>query len=109
MDGGGHIIVFVTVGTEAEAAKTRDILLEARQAACVSVLSNVSSAYWWNGRLESATESLLIVKTMRKCLEEVIELVKRTNSNAVPEIIALPIVAGNPEYLTWIDKEVCAK
>ncbi len=49
MDGGGHIIVFVTVGTDAEAAKTRDVLLEARQAACVSILSNVSSAYCGTG------------------------------------------------------------
>ncbi len=109
MDGGGQIIVFVTVGTEAEAAKIRDILLEARQAACVSILSNVSSSYWWNGRLETATESLLIVKTISKCLEEVIKLVKHDSANSVPEIIALPILGGNPEYLKWIDKEVCAK
>ncbi len=108
MDDKGHIIVFVTASTEPEALKIGDVLLQARQAACVNIISGLRSSYWWNGRIESATEFLVVAKTRAGCLDKLIELVKSNHSDKVPQIIAMPVVGGNPDYLTWIDQEVCA-
>ena len=107
MDDTGHIVVFITAGTETEAQRIRDILLQTRQAACVNILPKINSAYWWQGQIESAEEHLLTVKTKASRLGALIDLVKRNHSYGVPEIIALPIMGGNPDYLAWIDKEVC--
>jgi periplasmic divalent cation tolerance protein len=109
MDNSGHIVVFITVSSEAEAHRIRDVLLAARQAACVNILPKMSSSYWWQGRLESAEEHLLIVKTTASRLNTIIDLTKQNHGYTVPEIIAMPIIGGNPDYLTWIDKEVCAE
>ncbi len=109
MDDKGHIVVLITAGTETEAQRIRDVLLQARHASCVNILSKMSSTYWWQGRLESADEHLLIVKTTASRLRAIIDLAKQNHSYKVPEIIAIPIVGGNPDYLTWIDKEVCAE
>ena len=107
MDNTGHIVVLVTTATEAEAQYIGDVLLRARQAACTNILSHVSSAYWWQGHIESAEEHLLVVKTMASCLDKLITLVKQNHSYSVPEIIAIPLAGGNPDYLNWIDEEVC--
>jgi len=66
----------------------------------------VSSLFWWQDKLDSAQESLLIIKTKASLLPEIINLVKGVHSYEVPEIIALPIVGGNQDYLEWLDKEV---
>jgi len=66
----------------------------------------VSSLFWWQDKLDSAQESLLIVKTKASLLPEIISLVKGIHSYDIPEIIALPIVGGNQDYLEWIGKEV---
>jgi periplasmic divalent cation tolerance protein len=102
----GKIVVFVTTGTEEEAHKIAELLLAKRKAACVNIVSKVDSSFWWQGKLDSARESLLIIKTRASLLHEVIELVKSVHSYEVPEIIALPIVGGNEDYLKWIDDEV---
>ena len=82
------------------------MLLNQRKAACVNIVPNVSSLFWWQDKLDSAQESLLIVKTKASLLDEIIRLVKEIHSYDVPEIIALPIIGGNQDYLEWIDKEV---
>jgi len=66
----------------------------------------VSSLFWWQGKIDSAQESLLIVKTTASRLNELVTLVKELHSYDVPEIVAIPIVGGNQEYLEWIGKEV---
>jgi periplasmic divalent cation tolerance protein len=66
----------------------------------------VDSSFWWQGKLDSAQESLLIIKTGASLISEIIELVKSVHSYEVPEIIALPIIGGNEDYLKWIDDEV---
>ena len=101
----GYIVIFVTCSSEPEAHKIAQLLLTARKAACVNVVPRVDSAYWWQGKLESTAESLLIIKTRSSLLAKVIELVKSSHSYEVPEIIALPIVGGNKEYRKWIDNE----
>jgi periplasmic divalent cation tolerance protein len=66
----------------------------------------VSSSFWWQGKPEQAQESLLIVKSQASALDEIVDLVKKHHSYDVPEIIALPIIGGNPDYLDWIGNEV---
>jgi periplasmic divalent cation tolerance protein len=102
----GKVVIFVTTGTEAEAHKIAELLLTKRKAACVNILPGVDSSFWWQGKLDSAQESLLIIKTRASLLPEIIELVKSVHSYEVPEIIALPIIGGNEDYLKWIDGEV---
>jgi periplasmic divalent cation tolerance protein len=102
----GYIVILVTVSSDAEAHKIADLLLTKRKAACVNIVPKVDSSFWWQGKLESASESLLIVKTKASLLKEVTELVKTAHSYEVPEIVALPIIGGNEDYLKWIDDEV---
>jgi periplasmic divalent cation tolerance protein len=102
----GKIVILVTTGTEAEAHKIAELLLTKRKAACVNIVHRVDSSFWWQGKLDSAWESLLIIKTKASLLPEIIGLVKSVHSYTVPEIIALPIIGGSEDYLKWIDGEV---
>ena len=102
----GKIVIFVTCSSEADAHKIADKLLISRKAACVNIVPRVESSYWWKGKLESVRESLLIIKTRTSLLSEVVDMVKTAHSYEVPEIIALPIIGGNHDYLKWIDEEV---
>lgn len=101
-----HIVLFITTANTEEAQRIADLLLKARKAACVNIVPKISSSFWWQGKPESAEESLLIVKTEASVLDEVVDLVKQHHSYDVPEIIALPIVGGNPDYLDWMGNEV---
>ncbi len=102
----GKVVIFVTANSEEEARKIADQLLTSRKAACVNIVPKVNSSFWWQGKLDSAQESLLIIKTRASLLQEVIDLVKAAHSYSAPEIIALPIIGGNEDYLKWIDDEV---
>jgi len=106
METSDYIVVFITTNTAGEAQRIATLLLEQRQAACVNIIPEVDSRFWWEGELDSAQESLLVIKTRASRLLEIINLVKGVHSNTIPEIIALPIVGGNQDYLDWIDKEV---
>ena len=101
-----HIVIFITTATVDEAHKISRALLEQRKVACVNIVPEVSSSFWWQDKLDSARESLLIAKTRTSELNNVVKLVKELHSYATPEIIAIPIIGGNEEYLNWIDKEV---
>ncbi|MBI3040111.1 MAG: divalent-cation tolerance protein CutA [Chloroflexi bacterium] len=81
------------------------MLLNQRKAACVNIVPRVDSLFWWQGKLDSAQESLLIAKTRASLLPDIIEMVKMAHSYDVPEIIALPVIGGNEDYLRWIDSE----
>jgi len=106
METPSHIVVFITTGTGAEAQQIATILLEQRQAACINIVPRVASRFWWENRLDDAEESLLIIKTKAARLTDIIRLVRENHSNTVPEIIAMPIIGGNPDYLAWLDREV---
>ena len=101
-----YIVVFITTGGTEEAQRISRILLEQRKVACVNIIPKVDSLFWWEDKLDSAQENLLIAKTKASLLPEIINLVKKVHSYDVPEIIALPIVGGNQEYLEWIEKSV---
>lgn len=100
------VVVLITTATEEEAHSIAERLLNQRKIACVNIVPRVDSLFWWQGKLDSAQESLLIIKTRASLLPEIIEMVKRAHSYEVPEIIALPIVDGNEDYLKWIDSEI---
>ena len=101
-----YIVILITTADTEEAQQISGALLEQKKAACVNIISGVNSLFWWDGKLDSAQESLLVVKTKTSLLPEIIDLVKRLHSYDVPEIIALPIVGGNPDYLEWIDNSL---
>jgi len=98
-----RIIVLITAGSEEEAHKIAELLVNEKKAACVNIVPTVDSLFWWEGKIDSARESLLLVKTKTSLFPEVVELVKRTHSYEVPEVIALPIIAGSDDYLKWLD------
>jgi periplasmic divalent cation tolerance protein len=103
MEENTSLVVFITSADE-EAPKIADMLLTQRKAACVNIVPGVNSLFWWQDKLDSAQESLLIVKTAASLLNEIVALVKEIHSYDVPEIIALPIVGGNRDYLEWINR-----
>jgi periplasmic divalent cation tolerance protein len=101
---GESIVVLVTCGSEEEATKIANSLVEERIAACVSIISPVRSIYRWEGKIWDEKEWVLIIKTQKKRFEDLEKKVKSLHSYSVPEIIGLPIVEGNPAYLKWLEE-----
>lgn len=98
-------VVLVTCSTLAEARRIARAVVEARLAACVNILSGgVTSVYRWKGKVESARERLLLIKTSRKRLGKLQAAVEQLHSYDVPEFIAVPIVAGSRAYLGWVEE-----
>ena len=98
-----RIIVLITAGSAEEAHRIAESLVKEKKAACANIVPGVDSLFWWEGKLDSARESLLLVKTKASLFSEIVEMVKRMHSYEVPEIIALPIIAGSEDYLEWLD------
>lgn len=98
-------VVLVTAGSEAEAESLACHLVEARLAACVSVLP-VRSIYRWQGKIHTEPEWQLIIKADLSQFEAIAQTITQHHSYEVPEIIALPIVAGLPDYLSWLQAQV---
>lgn len=106
MEERGKVVVLITAGTEEEANKIASVLLNQRKAACVNIMPRINSFFWWQNKLDSAQESLLLVKTEASLLNEIVRLVREIHSYEIPEIIALPIIGGNRDYLEWVGKNV---
>ena len=96
------IVAFVTCGSEEEALKIANALVEARLAACVNVVAPIRSIYRWEGKICDEKEWLLVIKTQRHRFEALEKKVKSLHSYSVPEIISLPITEGSPAYLSWL-------
>jgi len=97
------VVVLITAGSQEEARRIADLLVSKKKAACVNIVPEADSLFRWKGKIESARESLLLVKTREALLPGIISLVKQIHSYEVPEIIALPIVSGSEDYLRWLD------
>jgi len=106
MKNSDYIVLFITTGTGEEAHGIAERLLNQRKVACVNIVPRVDSHFWWEDKLDSVQENLLIAKTKASLLPEIVTLVKKMHSYEVPEIIALPIVGGNQDYLDWIEQSV---
>lgn len=99
------VIVLITSPSEEEARSLTAMLVEKHLAACVNIIRDVQSVFWWQGKIDSAHEVLLIAKTRASLLSQLVESVRQAHSYTVPEIIALPIIGGNPGYLKWVADE----
>jgi periplasmic divalent cation tolerance protein len=97
------IVVLSTCASREEAEKLARVLVEQRLAACVNVISGITSFYRWQGNLETASESLMLIKSSRARFEELRLALEKAHSYEVPEVIALPVVEGAPNYLNWLE------
>ncbi len=98
----GEIVVLITASSETEAVKISKVLVEEHLAACVNIVTGIRSVFFWKGKTQDEKETLLIVKSMQPLLDRLITEVKSVHSYTVPEIIALPVIGGSGDYLTWL-------
>lgn len=98
-----YLITFITCANQAEAKKIAKVLLKKKLAACINIIPKVESLFWWEGKIDKAPELLLVVKTKKSLFKKLLIEVKSLHSYSCPEIIALPIIDGNKEYLKWLD------
>ncbi len=101
----GAMFVYMTATDLEEAGRIGRALVEKRLAACVNILGGMRSLYWWEGKIQSDAECVLIAKTMDTELDALIKEVKALHSYDVPCIAALPIAGGNLDFLQWIENE----
>ncbi len=101
----GHSLVYVTTPDEAEAERLAREVVGQRLAACANIIPGMRSFYRWQNKLESAAETVLILKTTGDLAARVMEEVKRLHSCDVPCIVTLPLTGGDPDFLRWIDAE----
>lgn len=100
------IVVLSTCASAEEAERLARRVIDDRLAACVNVLSPVRSFYRWKGAVEDSHEWLLIIKTMRDKFDALRTALESAHTYEVPEVIAIPIVEGSPNYLSWIEQEL---
>ena len=101
-----YIVILVTAKDKKEADKIARGLLEAKLIACANIIHGVRSLFWWQGKVDSSNEVLLVLKTKRSLFKKVMDEVKSLHSYQTPEIIALPLAAGSKDYLDWISSSV---
>ncbi len=97
--------LYVTVGNTDEAAKIARALVDARLAACATIVDGATSIYWWEGKVQEEGEVVLFAKTREDLVEQAIAKVRELHSYSCPCVVALPIARGNPAYLEWIARE----
>jgi periplasmic divalent cation tolerance protein len=98
----GEIVVLITTPSEKEAIKIGLSLVKEGLAACVNRIPRVESVFRWQGKICRQREALMVVKTTSKQFEKLSKRVKQLHTYTVPEIIALPIRLGSPQYLKWV-------
>ncbi len=98
------IAIFITTQSFEEAKRIAHTLVEENLVACTNVIPTIQSVYRWEEKICDDSETLLICKSKKACLKSIVSRVKELHSYDVPEIIALPITGGNPDYLTWVDE-----
>ena len=99
------MFVYVTTGDADEAKRLGRQVVEEQLAACANILPGVTSIFRWEGKVDEASEALLILKTTEARLEQLIQRVKTLHSYELPCIEALPVVEGNRDFLEWIVRE----
>lgn len=103
------IVVYITCPTDETSTTLARILIENRLAACVNIIPTVRSLYEWKGQLCDDQESLLIIKTVQPLFEQLQKTVKAHHPYEVAEIIALPVVAGAEDYITWVKASIAGQ
>jgi len=100
------IQVMTTTATKDDAQKIARGLVEGRLAGCVQIVGPITSVYRWEGEIEEAEEYLCLVKTRRNAYPRVEAAIRETHPYDVPEILAVPVVAGSAAYLGWLDTQI---
>jgi periplasmic divalent cation tolerance protein len=103
-----HILVLTTLPDPESASGIARDLVDARLAACVSIGAPVNSMYHWQGTTETAQEVPLSIKTRAELFGKVAAAIRSRHPYELPEIIAVPITDGTPEYLAWLDAETAS-
>ncbi len=102
---GSEVVVFVTAATAEQAERLGRIILESRLAACVNVLHGIRSIFRWEDKINVENECLMLIKTTLERYPELEAVIRRHHSYTIPEIIALPVIAGSAPYLGWVRDE----
>lgn len=101
-----NVVILVTCANKREARRIARGLVEQRLVACVNIVDEIKSIFWWQKEIDSANEVLLIAKSKRSLIQKIIKQVKSLHSYQTPEIIALPVVGGNQDYISWINESL---
>ncbi len=102
------ILVFVTTPSKREAQQIMKVMLTRRLIACANILGPIESEFWWKGKVHKANEFLVLMKSNRKLFTELSKAIKEMHSYTVPEVLAVPVVAGLQSYLGWLDTTLTA-
>lgn len=100
------VVVMMTAGRREEAVRLAEMLVGARLAACVQIMPEMESVYWWEDAVERAPEFLLLAKTTIERFAELEQAVRALHSYQTPEIVALPVTAASAPYLEWLTTTV---
>lgn len=99
-----YVIVLITTKNVREANRIATKLVKDKLIACANVIKGVKSIFWWQKKVNVADEVLLILKAKKSCFKRIVKTTTLLHSYEVPEIIALPIIDGNRDYLKWIEE-----
>lgn len=97
-----HSLIFCTCPDAAVAGRIAETLVEERLAACVNLLPGITSIYRWDGAVQRDPEVLLLIKTTSERVATLTDRLRELHPYAIPEIIAVPIIDGLPDYLSWV-------
>lgn len=101
-----YIIVLTTTSSREEAEKIAHALLAERIIACANIIGPVHSLFWWQNKIDTAQEHLILMKTKKELFAKLAEKVKAIHSYQTPEIIALPMVEGFEPYIEWLNSNL---
>ena len=104
-----YIQVLTTTETKETAEKIAETLVDKRMAGCVQIIGPITSIYRWKGKIEKAEEWLCQIKTKGELYGEVEETILQIHTYETPEIVSMPIIAGNKKYLQWLNSELKTK
>lgn len=105
MSGEEVLLVLTNLPDRDSAQRVAQALIESRAAACVNILAECSSIYRWQGKIETASEVPLLIKTTRTAYPRLEAALRAHHPYELPEIIAVPVTAGLPGYLEWVTQE----
>ena len=98
--------IYITAASRDDARTIGKKLVESRLAACVNIIDNMNSLYWWDGQIQDDREAVLIAKTTLDREQQLIAAVRSIHSYSCPCVVSLPVATGNPAFLKWVAEQV---
>lgn len=96
------LVVLTTVANAAEAESLAEKIVSAKLAACAQIMPQITSIYFWEGKIQKESEQLLIIKTLPEKFEKLERFIRENHSYEVPEIVSLPVEKVSEGYLAWM-------